>query len=1044
MWCHQTQVIDEHSPTACDHRHMPGLLARAVLSCSMTKIFTFALLAVVGLCGSSCSSSTTGEGEGEPGEGEGEPQEGEGEEGEGEEGEGEGCPGDAFAWPTPQPITIPISDEVKTSLSFDPANIDAFFSTTGAARFAKGVVFITDPDTVYFQDVNQQPFHAGFAIASLPPFAGLTRQQFDERSLYANGQQAMLVTLLFVPGERRIGIQLVREDPYPLEQALLQLRLVRDSLSAASDVTFVYAPTRSQASCTNESSTAFAAAGFEVVPTSTFGGGDDGVTCYSNGFGVGRLVAVEGAIVQEQFAAGVFGADDIIVLDVVPAEVPAVRGIISLSAATPASHVALLATQAGIPFVSVDSSQATQVQTWLGQDIVMQAGRSDDVECGLDIFAADSLDAAAQQVLIDAHVPEVVTVDPPVRANSALVDPADVTRASRATVGGKGVGAGLLVDAVPAQTPPAQLIPIDLFVDFLATPIGDDIDATLASLGDPIDPVQASVALVALQERVRAAPLPASVDQVLSALAQVFPSDVKLRFRSSTNAEDGDTFTGAGLYDSASGCLADDLDGDEVGPSVCNPARADERGAKRAISKVFASLYNVNAVLERARRRVNEANVAMAVVVQPSFDDDNEVANGVIIATTEGGFRNVRIISQPGARSVTNPPDGETPEEVDVLIFGDDIYIDVTRRASTLGEGTTLVNSEDPATNEYRMLVAHIIAIMERWSAVTGDPSFVLDLEYKKVDGGAFIPPDGLVIKQVRPFVSPSSSATVPAVVLPPARPLCVFEGEQSDVFALHRLKGRITTDFVGHLAADGPWMGAWSTRTPAVGGPVDDEVPWSGTFISEDSYHHHQQSFEGGLRDWLVYAPPVALTGKPVARLAGNSTLQHEYTSGVLFHGYDPATGLDGFSTRLTDTARLTECNLDDGPAAGETAVTLVMSTPSGAVRIESTLYWPLAPGGGASAGYTAPLQRWGGTVITGLTTSPIVLSSPWSQTYRPAHHNFGAEMIFEPLLEPGLSATQLAELEAAGITALFAIDEDDNDEIFAISEANDGRELE
>ncbi|NIP96537.1 MAG: hypothetical protein GWO24_25135, partial [Akkermansiaceae bacterium] len=40
----------------------------------------------------------------------------------------------------------------------------------------------------------------------------------------------------------------------------------------------------------------------------------------------------------------------------------------------------------------------------------------------------------------------------------------------------------------------------------------------------------------------------------------------KIRFRSSTNVEDS-KFVGAGLYDSFSGCIADDTDGDEIGPS---------------------------------------------------------------------------------------------------------------------------------------------------------------------------------------------------------------------------------------------------------------------------------------------------------------------------------------------------------------------------------------------------------------------------------------------------------------------------------------------
>lgn len=103
----------------------------------------------------------------------------------------------------------------------------------------------------------------------------------------------------------------------------------------------------------------------------------------------------------------------------------------------------------------------------------------------------------------------------------------------------------------------------------------------------------------------------------------------KLRFRSSTNVEDSEQFTGAGLYDSYSGCLLDDLDGDTDGPSLCDPSEPAERGVFRALRRVFASFYNDNAVLERLRHGVNETSVGMAVLVHPSFPDEIEWANGV-------------------------------------------------------------------------------------------------------------------------------------------------------------------------------------------------------------------------------------------------------------------------------------------------------------------------------------------------------------------------------------------------------------------------------
>ena len=84
--------------------------------------------------------------------------------------------------------------------------------------------------------------------------------------------------------------------------------------------------------------------------------------------------------------------------------------------------------------------------------------------------------------------------------------------------------------------------------------------------------------------------------------------------------------------------------------------------------------------------------------------------------------------------------------------------------------------------------------------------------------------------------------------------------------------------------------------------------------------------------------------------------------------------------------------------------------------VTMDVNFFWPPAPTG-IVAGYTAPLQKWDVTTISGLATEPIVLRGYFSQTYRPGHHNFTEEFIFEPRLEEGITAGQLDELEALDV---------------------------
>jgi hypothetical protein len=93
-----------------------------------------------------------------------------------------------------------------------------------------------------------------------------------------------------------------------------------------------------------------------------------------------------------------------------------------------------------------------------------------------------------------------------------------------------------------------------------------------------------------------------------------------------------------------------------------------------------------------------------------------------------------------------------------------------------------------------------------------------------------------------------------------------------------------------------------------------------------------------------------------------------------------------------------------------------------NGPVTIRTSFYWPAEPTG-PIAGYTAPLIQWDATTITGLTTEPIVLTGFYSQTYRPGHHNFTEEFIFEPRLEQGLSPGLVAELNAQNIQLLHVV---------------------
>jgi len=88
--------------------------------------------------------------------------------------------------------------------------------------------------------------------------------------------------------------------------------------------------------------------------------------------------------------------------------------------------------------------------------------------------------------------------------------------------------------------------------------------------------------------------------------------------------------------------------------------------------------------------------------------------------------------------------------------------------------------------------------------------------------------------------------------------------------------------------------------------------------------------------------------------------------------------------------------------------------------LTVQTSFYWPAPPSKGIGE-KTAPLIQWKETRIDGLTSQPIILRGEYSQTYRPGHHNFSEEFIFEPALEEGLSAEVRNELQSANVQFIY-----------------------
>lgn len=201
------------------------------------------------------------------------------------------------------------------------------------------------------------------------------------------------------------------------------------------------------------------------------------------------------------------------------------------------------------------------------------------------------------------------------------------------------------------------------------------------------DPVSRRANLCFIQRTVlHTKPQATDLATIKDRMTSAFPATRRIRFRSSTNAEDVQGLNGAGLYESKSACLADG-DEDSGGPSACrtpkeiararklieklqqmdpNDARVKASLAKlqddleeryplsEAITKVFASTWTERAYLTREFYGIDHMKVYMAMLVHPSFIE--EAANGVAIVTLrEDGGADVNAVAQVDDISVTNP-----------------------------------------------------------------------------------------------------------------------------------------------------------------------------------------------------------------------------------------------------------------------------------------------------------------------------------------------------------------------------------------------------
>ncbi|MCP4104793.1 MAG: hypothetical protein GY749_04535, partial [Desulfobacteraceae bacterium] len=917
--------------------------------------------------------------------------------------------------------TVTSSSDWKNTVDFPHDS----FMNYGTANWIKFTILLCDPETVYFQDSNKYQFHYEFAKERLDPFLDVTQDDFNQATLFTEAREAILGAVIMPPSSKsditEFGIQFVGDDPLDPETVVKYFNLVRSAVNAEPTVKAFYFPSYNQAYEAEQNREYFESHGISIGSADRWG---ENNICYSKGWALGKLKYFEGSAINDAYMSGALGPDDILLTDGVPSEIPFVAGIISLSPSTPNSHTAILASTYGIPFVYLRlADDAALALKLVGRRIALRAygDMSGDYDyyfppyyvydgkmtAGLGYYlfhyGSKRIDMTdIEGVLDEETIKEILVLKNPQELSIQPVVPYS-TYSSRTDIliqediqyfGGKAANFGFLRRTIPDNSPVSAAFSFNLWNEFLdqnlktGITFREEIRNQLAGITYPPDMAVLSQALEGIRDMFKDEDSTSFTDAQKQAVISVlqdsrysFDINKKIRFRSSTNVEDSEQFTGAGLYDSFSGCLADDLDEDDTGPSICDSSKEKERGVFRAIRKVFASFYNDNAFIERLRHNLTENEAGMALLVHHSFPDETELANGVATIKKKKDWNpNIKLVTQAGAVSVTNPDSNAVPEEVNVgySSYNDTYYPSVIRESSLVLLGGTVMSWED----DYVALSQKLLSVAEAFEETTGKAEYTLDFEYKK------IAPDGkLVIKQVREIPLPDTTPTITPFLINKPTEYCVYQGETMEVFALHRLKSRWTLETESFWMTEENLAKGFHTRAE-LEYMIDDQVFKKSGMMSEWPDSAYEFKDNSAITGWTFSDSLNPRSCKLETRIqkllvsASENPLLTLRNFGFVFHAeyetsvpssYGRFIGSEEFTT--TDKISLSACR---DPRADDVLQERILKGSDG-LEVTTSFYWPKPPSG-PTAGYTAPLVRWKQTVIKGLTSAPITLTSYFS----------------------------------------------------------------
>ncbi len=425
---------------------------------------------------------------------------------------------------------------------------------------------------------------------------------------------------------------------------------------------------------------------------------------------------------------------DIIIIKGTPINVPLCQGIITNDFQTPFSHINALCHNRKIP-------AAADIKIW-NKDFDKLIGKPVKLivsDTGINILPT-TLDKLTKFLKSKNNIkPQNLSFN---LTEKRLLLVSQFTLESKKSIGNKAAGFGELYKIVKRnsklfKTPEAAFaIPFFYYNQHISnTAIKKEIDKLFKNSIYTQNTDSLKKQLKRIRKTIKDEPINTLLYNKVCAIIKENNMGNSYRFRSSSNAEDAENFSGAGLYESKTGILGD-----------------DKKSIDKAIKAVWASAWKYEAFAERQYFGINHLSMKMGILVHKNFED--EASNGVVITKNlyREDFGGFTVNVQKGEVSVVSPPDGVTCEQFvctassDMDVFSGGVNIDYITYSSISGNAPLLTKKQiEVLFNSLSSIKMHFYK-KTYWGLNVDYNNFGLDIEFKFDKTGM------LYVKQVRAY----------------------------------------------------------------------------------------------------------------------------------------------------------------------------------------------------------------------------------------------------------------------------------------------------